>query len=83
MSGSAEHMVILIAHRLSTVLHADTIYVLEKGRITESGTHDALLERKGLYYAMWRQQVGERETRLPRTGGAIPAAGPGAETSGG
>lgn len=83
VSGSAEHMVILIAHRLSTVLHADTIYVLEKGRITESGTHDALLERKGLYYAMWRQQVGERETRLPRTGGAIPAAGPGAETSGG
>jgi ATP-binding cassette subfamily B protein len=56
-------MVILIAHRLSTISHADTIYVLEKGRITESGTHDSLLEKKGLYYAMWRQQVGERESR--------------------
>ncbi len=63
VSGSKEHMVILIAHRLSTVLHADTIYVLEKGRITESGTHDLLLEKKGLYYAMWRQQVGERDSR--------------------
>lgn len=41
-------------------MHADTIFVLEKGRIVESGAHDALLERKGLYYAMWRQQIGER-----------------------
>lgn len=64
VSGSKEHMVILIAHRLSTILHADTIYVLEKGRITESGTHDSLLEKKGLYYAMWRQQIGERDVRL-------------------
>jgi ATP-binding cassette subfamily B protein len=63
VSGSKEHMVILIAHRLSTILHADTIYVLEKGRITESGTHDSLLEKKGLYYAMWRQQIGERDLR--------------------
>jgi ATP-binding cassette subfamily B protein len=63
VSGSAKHMVILIAHRLSTISHADTIYVLEKGRITESGTHDSLLEKKGLYYAMWRQQVGERDSR--------------------
>jgi ATP-binding cassette subfamily B protein len=51
---------ILIAHRLSTVMHADRIYVLERGRIVESGKHDALLTQKGLYYAMWRQQVGER-----------------------
>jgi ATP-binding cassette subfamily B protein len=51
---------ILIAHRLSTVMHADCIYVLERGRIVESGGHDELLDRKGLYYAMWRQQVGER-----------------------
>jgi ATP-binding cassette subfamily B protein len=51
---------ILIAHRLSTVMHADSIYVLERGRIVESGGHDELLDRKGLYYAMWRQQVGER-----------------------
>lgn len=51
---------ILIAHRLSTVLHADCIYVLEKGRIVESGEHSKLVDLKGLYYAMWRQQVGER-----------------------
>ncbi|MBM2840955.1 MAG: ABC-type multidrug transport system, ATPase and permease component, partial [Bacteroidetes bacterium] len=55
---------ILIAHRLSTVMHADRIYVLERGRIVESGPHSELLELKGLYYAMWRQQVGERESRL-------------------
>lgn len=51
---------ILIAHRLSTIMHSDTIYVLEKGNIVESGTHEKLLSEKGLYYAMWRQQVGER-----------------------
>ena len=52
---------VLIAHRLSTIMHADTIHVLEKGRIVESGDHDSLVARKGLYYAMWRQQIGERE----------------------
>lgn len=60
VSRRSSQITILIAHRLSTIMHADTIFVLEKGRIVESGSHDALLEQKGLYYAMWRQQIGER-----------------------
>ncbi|OGU73848.1 MAG: ABC transporter ATP-binding protein [Ignavibacteria bacterium RBG_16_34_14] len=64
ISASKHLITILIAHRLSTVMHADRIYVLEKGKIIESGSHDELVELKGLYYAMWRQQIGERETVL-------------------
>jgi len=60
VSTIQDHITILIAHRLSTILHADTIYVLEKGNIVESGSHDELLREKGLYYAMWRQQIGEK-----------------------
>jgi ATP-binding cassette subfamily B protein len=60
ISRRAAQMTILIAHRLSTVMHADTIFVLEKGKVVESGTHGELLEIRGLYYAMWRQQIGER-----------------------
>jgi len=56
------HITILIAHRLSTIMHADRIYVLEKGHIIEAGKHLELLEQKGLYYAMWRQQIGEKYT---------------------
>lgn len=53
---------VLIAHRLSTVMHADKIFVLEQGKIIEEGKHDDLVAEKGLYYAMWRQQIGERKT---------------------
>jgi ATP-binding cassette subfamily B protein len=55
-----DHITILIAHRLSTIMHADKIFVLEKGHIIESGKHDELIAEKGLYYAMWRQQIGEK-----------------------
>ena len=61
LSGSRQHMTILIAHRLSTILHADRIFVLERGHGAEQGRHDELLAQKGLYSAMWRQQIGERK----------------------
>lgn len=61
LSLRKEHITIMIAHRLSTIMHADKIFVLEKGQIIESGSHNDLLESKGLYYAMWRQQIGERK----------------------
>ena len=55
---------ILIAHRLSTIMHADKIFVLEQGKIIEQGKHIDLLDEKGLYYAMWRQQIGERKSSV-------------------
>ena len=61
ISSRKEQITLLIAHRLSTIMHADRIYVLEKGEIVETGTHQELLDEKGLYYAMWRQQIGERK----------------------
>jgi len=61
VSSSGDQVTILIAHRLSTIMHADRIYVLEKGDVVETGSHEKLLEEKGLYYAMWRQQIGERK----------------------
>ena len=66
LSTQSTRITILIAHRLSTILHAQTIFVLEKGLIVEAGNHADLLERRGLYYAMWRQQIGERPTPLAR-----------------
>ena len=60
VSVISDHITILIAHRLSTIMHADKIFVLEKGHIIEAGKHDELLAEKGLYFAMWRQQIGEK-----------------------
>ncbi|MDQ6478201.1 ABC transporter ATP-binding protein [Dyadobacter sp. LHD-138] len=61
ITSQRQHITVMIAHRLSTIMYADRIYVLEKGNIIETGSHSALLEEKGLYYAMWRQQIGERK----------------------
>jgi ATP-binding cassette subfamily B protein len=74
VATSKDVMSVLIAHRLSTIMHADTIYVLEQGRIVEHGRHEDLLAAKGLYYALWRQQVGERRTiAAPSPSHAAPA----------
>ena len=61
ISKEKEQITVLIAHRLSTIMHADRIFVLERGQIVETGSHLDLIEEKGLYYAMWRQQIGERK----------------------
>jgi ATP-binding cassette subfamily B protein len=71
ITAQRQHITVMIAHRLSTIMHADRIYVLEKGHIIETGTHANLLEEKGLYYAMWRQQIGERKDTKPTNGTAL------------
>ncbi|MCK6615063.1 MAG: ABC transporter ATP-binding protein/permease [Ignavibacteriaceae bacterium] len=67
ISARRDCITIMIAHRLSTVIHADKIIVLEKGEVAESGRHEDLLKTTGLYYALWRQQIGERSALLPKT----------------
>ena len=74
VATTAHVITVLIAHRLSTVMHADRIYVLERGRVIETGRHEELLELTGLYYAMWRQQVGERRPAADATQRAVLAA---------
>ena len=59
MRMSIDRTMIVIAHRLSTIRHADHIHVLEEGRIVESGTHDELVSKSGLYAGLWRVQTGE------------------------
>jgi ATP-binding cassette subfamily B protein len=72
VSSTSDIITVMIAHRLSTVMHADRIYVLERGRIAEMGQHAQLVDAKGLYYAMWRQQVGERRESGSGHGSAAP-----------
>lgn len=60
ISQQKTHIVVMVAHRLSTIMHADRIYVMEQGKVLESGNHQELLQLNGLYQAMWRQQIGER-----------------------
>jgi ATP-binding cassette, subfamily B, bacterial len=71
ITSKRQHLTIMIAHRLSTIMHADRIYVLERGNVVETGSHEALLAEKGLYYAMWRQQIGERKDIAPAQGAVL------------
>jgi len=88
---SANRTTLVIAHRLSTVIDADEILVLDEGRVVERGTHAALLAREGLYAEMWRRQAELSEAEAaarasravenpelrpdPRAGAIVPAGG--------
>ena len=53
-----EKTTLMVAHRLSTIIHADKIFVIDSGRIIEQGTHEELLKMKGMYKALWNVQTG-------------------------
>ena len=57
---SKDHTIFVIAHRLSTVRHADNIFVLDKGAVIENGKHDDLIGLNGTYAKLWRVQMGEK-----------------------
>ncbi|NQX82272.1 MAG: ATP-binding cassette domain-containing protein, partial [Flavobacteriaceae bacterium] len=52
--------IIVIAHRLSTVINADTIVLLDKGKVLEQGSHQELYDSKGRYYDLWQQQMPDK-----------------------
>ena len=63
---TAERTTLVIAHRLSTVRHADQIVVMDQGRIVESGSHDQLIAADGAYVNLWRVQAGLRNDEALR-----------------
>ncbi|QEX24337.1 ABC transporter ATP-binding protein [Hypericibacter adhaerens] len=74
---SADRTTLVIAHRLSTVVHADEILVLQEGRVVERGRHEALLAQGGIYATMWaRQQAQARKPMNGETGGEAPVVTP-------
>ena len=66
---TGEHTVVLVAHRLSTVINAHTIVVVDKGRAAEQGNHDHLLALDGTYAALVRHQVQKQREQLSESGG--------------
>ncbi|RLB13572.1 MAG: ABC transporter ATP-binding protein, partial [Deltaproteobacteria bacterium] len=56
---------LIIAHRLSTIRHTDRIIVIHHGQIVETGTHEELLQRKGIYYDLYQLQYKDQEVALP------------------
>jgi len=77
---SINRTTVVIAHRLSTVVEADEIIVLDQGKIAERGTHNQLLRKKGVYSAMWNRQREAEEARR-RLAANLDERGPSAEAN--